>query len=344
MNLSNPYEKNYFPQSILKGLKFYYELLDKVNIQIYLEPNFPLKRKDILLAIDFLSAIPEDDNINNLCFSHPQLTSSIESLEEYDTLTSDQLPFSQTKIICSLDHFLFTATNIMFFKAKHDIPKVIHDFSVEEKIKYLIEKKYYYTQNESSFPTKFIKDVVEYCDSMIAKFKEIREAEEANPISSEVRKMVESYLLLIENNIKNNDLISPLVEKKFEEFIAKLKAMLFIPSYYDIKADDKEQSFHMYLFAVLQGRIEGYRVSSNKESGLGRYDIILTPIENRNTGVIIEIKKINTTRIEDELNDALEQIEKKQYHFELKNAGVETILNVAIVFEGLAPHIKYKIG
>src|SRR5688572_5161200 len=105
MALTKPYEKSYFPKSILKGLKFYYELLDKVNIQIYLEKNFPIKRKDIQLAIDFLSSIPDDADINNLCFSHPQLTLRMESLESYSTLTTEQLPFSETRIIFCLDHF-----------------------------------------------------------------------------------------------------------------------------------------------------------------------------------------------------------------------------------------------
>jgi hypothetical protein len=44
MDLPKPYEISFYPKSILKGLKFYYELLDKVNIQIYFEKNFPIKR------------------------------------------------------------------------------------------------------------------------------------------------------------------------------------------------------------------------------------------------------------------------------------------------------------
>lgn len=343
MDLTKPYEKNYFPKSILKGLNFYYELLDKANIQIYLKENFPLKRKDIQLAIDFLSSIPEDALINNLCFSHPQLTLAMESMEGYSTLSQGELQHCEMRIIFCLDHLLFTATNTMFHHAKNEIPKAIKDLPLNEKINYLIENKYYYTQNESSFPTRFIKEATAYCDSLIEKYKELREAEANNPLTDEVKKMVESYLSLINNSIKNNDLISPLTENKFDEFVGKLKAMLFIPSFYDINKSDKEKTFHIYLLGVLQGRVEGYNVSSNKESGTGRYDIVLTPLEKRNTGVIIEIKKIETTtRIDDELTAALKQIETRHYLTELKYSGVTSILKIAIVFEGLEPHIKFE--
>jgi hypothetical protein len=290
MDLLKPYEKNFFPKSILKGLKFYYELIDKVNIQIYIKENFPIKRKDIQIAIDFLSDIPEDALINNLCFSHPQLTLAMESLESYSNLSAEELSYNETRIIFCLDHLLFVAINTMLFQVKNEIPKTIHGLTTNEKIKYLIKNKYYYTLNESSFPTRFVKEAVVYCDSLIEKYKELLEAEEINPLTDEVRKMVESYLSLINSSIKNNDLISPLLENKFDEFVSKLKAMLFIPSFYDINSQDKEKIFHIYLLGVLQGRIEGYNVSSNKESGTGRYDIILTPLENKNTGVIIEIK------------------------------------------------------
>ncbi len=233
----------------------------------------------------------------------------------------------------------------MFFKAKAHISQAINELSLNDKIKYLIENKYYYTQNEGSFPSKFIKDTVEFCASLIEKYKEIRQSEETNQVSDEVKKMVEGYLSLITNNIQSNDLISPLTEKKYDEFISKLTAMLYIPSFFDIKGDDKEHIFHIYLLGVLQGRVTGYKVSSNKESGIGRYDISLYPIENSNPGAIIEIKKIdNTSNIELELNEAIKQIENKHYNTELKSFGVNTILNIAIVFEGLQPHIQYKIN
>ena len=59
MELSNPYAKKYYPKSILKGLQFYYSLLDKINMGVYLESSFPFERKDVLTALEFLNSIPD---------------------------------------------------------------------------------------------------------------------------------------------------------------------------------------------------------------------------------------------------------------------------------------------
>ena len=151
MDLNKPYEKSFFPDSILKGLKFYFELLDKVNIQFYLEDNFPIKRKDVQLAIDFLSDIPKEASINNLCSSHPQLTLSMETIEVYSTNSTKEFQYSEMRIISCLNQLLFTALNIMIFHVKNEIPKAINKLTTNEKIKYLIENKYYYTKTKIHF-------------------------------------------------------------------------------------------------------------------------------------------------------------------------------------------------
>lgn len=344
MDLTKPYEKKYLPNQVLKGLTFYFALLDKVNIEIYLKENFPLKRKDIELLIHFLSTLSEKSEINRISFSHPQLTLAMESLEQYASLAKEKLMSSENQIYFCLDHLVNTATNLMVFNAKFEIPKVIDDLTIEEKIKYLIENKYYYTQNEGSFPTNFVIQAVAYCDSLIEKYKELRSAEDVNPINEEVKKMVESYFSLIKNSVEKNNLVQPLVNNRYDEFIVKLKSMMLIPSYFDIKSEDKERIFHVYLLGVLQGKIEGYRVSSNKESGIGRYDIALIPVEAKNPAVIIEIKKLPvSSKVDLELDKALKQIQIKQYKTEINTLGINTILNISIVFEGLEPHLKYSI-
>ena len=68
-----------------------------------------------------------------------------------------------------------------------------------------------------------------------------------------------------------------------------------------------------------------YRISSNKESGLGRYDIMLEPKEKGEDAFIIEFKVVHTRRgetPEDALKAALEQIEKKKYETILMEKGV----------------------
>ena len=94
----------------------------------------------------------------------------------------------------------------------------------------------------------------------------------------------------------------------------------------------------------MQSKVVAYNVSSNGESGLGRFDIIMKPIFISNPGVIIEIKKIDkTSDMDSELDGALDQIERKQYNYDMNVNGIKTILNIAIVFNRKEPNIKYIV-
>lgn len=88
-----------------------------------------------------------------------------------------------------------------------------------------------------------------------------------------------------------------------------------------------------------------YNLSSNKESGAGRYDICLTPINKTNPGVIIEIKKSSTKEGSEEnaLIEALDQIKKNEYTFQLSQEGVNEILLISILFNKMNPFLKYAV-
>lgn len=346
MYIENPYEKKYFPASILNGIQFYYSLLDKVNIQIYLEENFPVKRVDVELVIKFLSNLPKEALINNITFSSPSIEYSIESIESFSTLSIEKSKVRENQIYIFLFDVLDTGINLMVLHYKHDkIPTAIIELSTSQKLQYLINLKFHFIQNTGSYPAKFIKEIVVFCDSLISQYKEIQVTEEPNVINEQITKMIKQYLSLIENNIANNDLITPLVQKNYELFLSKIREMLYIPSYFDIKESDKENSFHLYLLGVLQGRVAGYTTSSNKESGIGRYDIALSPIENCNPAVIIEIKKIDSdSDVDIELSKALDQIQLKRYFTDFRTNGIQDIVNIAIVFNGRNPNIKYHVG
>lgn len=80
-----------------------------------------------------------------------------------------------------------------------------------------------------------------------------------------------------------------------------------------------------------------YEVKSNKESGYGRYDVMLIPRDSSKLGIIIEFKKIDDfmkKSIETGIQEALKQIEENKYEAELIDRGVDDILKLAIVFKG----------
>ena len=84
-----------------------------------------------------------------------------------------------------------------------------------------------------------------------------------------------------------------------------------------------------------------YEVSSNRESGFGRYDILLRPKCGKGQAVIMELKRLRPTEtVEKALSSALQQIEDKQYDAVLRQDGFTDILKMAITFDGKRVWIK----
>ena len=103
-----------------------------------------------------------------------------------------------------------------------------------------------------------------------------------------------------------------------------------------------ENFYHGFVLGLMVDQIENYLIISNRESGYGRYDIMLEPIDKSNEklpGIVIEFKVINPkkeTTIEDTVEAALEQIEEKKYDAELIKRGVkkENIHHYGFAFKG----------
>jgi hypothetical protein len=94
--------------------------------------------------------------------------------------------------------------------------------------------------------------------------------------------------------------------------------------------------FVLGLMVELRGR---YSISSNKESGYGRYDIMMEPREKGADAYIIEFKVVHTKRgetLESAVQAALKQIEEKKYDAELCHRGVprERIRKYGFAFSG----------
>ena len=107
--------------------------------------------------------------------------------------------------------------------------------------------------------------------------------------------------------------------------------------------DSANESFYhgmmLGLCAVLGNR---YQVRSNRESGLGRFDIQLTPRTKGIPGFLFEFKHTGDPRIDlDALADtALQQIDYKRYDTELLDAGVSSIIKIGIAFRGKTAVVK----
>lgn len=110
--------------------------------------------------------------------------------------------------------------------------------------------------------------------------------------------------------------------------------------------DAPENFYHGLVIGLLVELRERYEIKSNRESGLGRYDVMLRPKDKNDNAVIIEFKskrRSEKSKTLEELADmALKQIEDKKYETELLEAGysADKIKKFAFVFEGKELLIK----
>ena len=118
----------------------------------------------------------------------------------------------------------------------------------------------------------------------------------------------------------------------FERILRQIVTQMM--SYHDLSGEP-EKVYHALVLGMLVWLSDKYDIRSNRESGYGRYDLLLKPKDPQQRGIIIEFKRVEEgERPERVLEAALEQIERKQYAAELEAAGIQTILKLAIAFQG----------
>jgi hypothetical protein len=131
--------------------------------------------------------------------------------------------------------------------------------------------------------------------------------------------------------------------KKMNDYMNKVALKTF--SYFDTgkKPSDEaepERFYHGFVLGLVVELEDIYEIKSNRESGFGRYDVMLKPFDKTKKAFIFEFKVKDTdddeTTLEDTVKNALLQIDEKQYEQELISAGIpsESIRKYAFAFEG----------
>lgn len=141
-----------------------------------------------------------------------------------------------------------------------------------------------------------------------------------------------SSALIIQEAIYRNDMDT------LQEQLQKL--LLQTISYNDASKESFYHGFVLGLCALLDNR---YYVTSNRESGEGRFDIQLMPQKDNLPGVLMELKA-GKNCTDDELDrlahTALEQIAHKKYDETMKSQGVQKVIKYGVAFCGKSVKIK----
>ena len=165
---------------------------------------------------------------------------------------------------------------------------------------------------------------------------------------------IESYYIL-ENqisswfnkvSIKKNDFINALLNDNIDdmnELMLDITENIF--SYFDLKSGNKKEKdtaenfYHAFVLGLLVDLKGKYKIRSNRESGLGRYDICMFPSDVSNHGIIIEFKVMREKKerdLDETCVNALKQIKDKHYINELlaHKVDVNNIYIYGFAFKG----------
>ncbi|MDE6406813.1 MAG: ATP-binding protein, partial [Lachnospiraceae bacterium] len=98
-----------------------------------------------------------------------------------------------------------------------------------------------------------------------------------------------------------------------------------------------EMFFHGLFLGICALFDNRYYLTSNRESGKGRFDIRLMPRDNSRPGILIELKSerdVTEEQLEALAQSALDQINNREYDTEMKTRGVKTIFKYGVAFSG----------
>ena len=164
--------------------------------------------------------------------------------------------------------------------------------------------------------------------------REVKDAYRAEVLERMRGRLAASSLLLMMEDLVAGHVVP--FSKTLERYIA------YLVSSYD--AANKESFYHGFLLGMTALFVPEYVIESNRESGCGRFDIAIFPKDTSKAGVLMEFKAADSeSQLEDKADEALRQIEEKQYVTEFEKREILKVWKYGIAFCGKQVHVKMKI-
>lgn len=114
-------------------------------------------------------------------------------------------------------------------------------------------------------------------------------------------------------------------------------------SYFDFNTNTSEKIFHIFILGLVVGLKDEYIIQSNRESGLGRLDVIFIPNNKKRNGILIEFKISDSPDLcLKKAQEALEQIKNREYIATFKQHGTHSVLAIGLAFCGKHMELVYE--
>ena len=147
------------------------------------------------------------------------------------------------------------------------------------------------------------------------------------------------------SNVRYNDFIRALLADDVDymnEYMNQISMQTFSSFDTGKKASGKtepERFYHGFVLGLIVDLSDRYQIKSNRESGLGRYDVMLEPLDRKENAYIFEFKvkqSVKEKNLEETVRNALKQIKEKNYDEELISRGFpeNQILHYGFGFDG----------